>query len=254
MHPLNLLFPLISVALATSFIERPLAESVQDATFVVRGTIESSHADWGKADEGTRNIYTYHQLQLMEVLKGSGLSAPGTIQVRSLGGEKDGIGMQVSGAPSFNKGEEVILFLREKNAESSYDIEGMMMGKFNIRRDESGREFLVGPGIPREEVGNKWSIDAFKKLLDTPYQAPAPGASAAPVRLVNDEHPHPANSGKSLTATPVSEVAVTRPTAPEAAPAATGFFPIFGLEWWGVAGIAGLLLLALILGIGRSRK
>ncbi len=241
---LALIISLISTVSATTFVERPLQEAVGDAAVVVRGTAGKSTSNWGKTDEGTRNIYTYTELQVSEVLRGPGLTAPTTIQVRSLGGEKDGIGMQVSGVASFNPGEETIVLLREKNSEGSYDVDGMMMGKFNLRTDEEGHEVVIGPGIPRSETGSKWTFQAFRDLVASqpaprsriqPSAGPSAAASLSPVRQEADAPVSTPSEAPRLQPSPGEEVS------PD-----SGLPSQHHLEWWSVLGTAGILVLLFV--------
>jgi hypothetical protein len=134
-----------SLVWATSFISQPFPDSVQDAPNIVHGKIGMSYADWGKGNDGTKRIYTYYELDVEESLKGT-VQGP-SVSMRELGGEKDGIGMQVPGASHFDRGEDVVVFLGEKNLEGSYDVWGLSMGKYDLQTDDSGQQILMGPGL-----------------------------------------------------------------------------------------------------------
>lgn len=173
---------LLPSALATTFIERPFPESVSEAPLIVRGRIGTSYADWVQ-NAGGRKIYTFYDLQVDEVIKGQVENR--SIVIRELGGEKDGVGMHVSGAAQFDRGEDVVVFLTERNSDGSFDVLGLMMAKYNIQRDESGNEVLVGPGLggahshaaesshkeAHDESHNapeepkKWTLDALRQLV-----------------------------------------------------------------------------------------
>ena len=175
---------------ATTFFQRPFAETVENAPNIVRGVVGPSHADWATAEDGTRRIYTFTELKLTEVFKGN---VPASDLVfREIGGVRDGIGLEVSGAARFRIGEEVVLFLFPKNSDGTFDLKGMMMGKLTIKKDsETGEEVLSGPAIGgsthpslrghEHEVqnglpdGGKWTLAAFRRLV-----LPGGGASARP--------------------------------------------------------------------------
>jgi hypothetical protein len=127
------------------FIERPFTESVQDAPVIVRGRAGMSYANWSHGSDGRRRIYTFTELQVDEVLKGTVSSK--SITMRELGGEKDGVGMQVVGAVRFERGEDVVVFLSEANPDGVFDVRGMMMSKYNIEKTEEDKEYLTGPGL-----------------------------------------------------------------------------------------------------------
>ncbi len=180
---------------ATSFHEVPFPDSVQDAPIIVRGRIGGKHTDWGKDDrtdapspshleapeEGAprRKIFTYYELNVTEVFKGQPRFASSqTIQMREMGGEKDGIGLQISGTAQFWEGEDVVVFLGEVNREGTHDVWGMMMGKYSIRKNKKGEEVLSGPGLgenPRLFDENqrqnetrprkKWTLSDLRQLI-----------------------------------------------------------------------------------------
>ncbi len=142
---LLLMFP--PLVLATSFIEVPFEDTVAEAPIVVRGTVAGKRADWGRGSDGRDRIYTYFDLTVRERLKGDSGQAL-QILMRELGGEVGGVGMQVSGAAQFREGEDVVVFLspavEDSKGRTSYDVRGMMMGKYSVVLDESGEEVLDG--------------------------------------------------------------------------------------------------------------
>ena len=82
---------------------------------------------------------------MSEVFKGAAQGPKLTI--RELGGEKDGIGMQIAGAAQFSRGEDVVVTLGPRNADGTYDVRGLMMAKYSLEKDEAGNEYLNGPGL-----------------------------------------------------------------------------------------------------------
>jgi hypothetical protein len=148
------LLALASTAWGTTFMQQPFPDAVSDAPIIVRGHIGSSVADWGSTADGQRRIYTSYDLSLAEVLKGQVATQPGSsLAIRELGGVKGGIGMQVAGTAHFDPGEDVVVFLNNRNPDGSYDIRGMMMGKLSVKQDENGNESLIGPALA-ERQGN----------------------------------------------------------------------------------------------------
>lgn len=178
---------LIQAAFGTSFIERPFPESVKDAPIIVRGKAGTSYSDWARNDDQSRRIYTFTEIQVDEAIKG-GFGNQRSVIVRELGGEKDGLGMQVPGTAKFQRGEDVVVFLGRRNEDGSYNVRGMSMGKYNVARDENGTEYLSGGSLAlhsehRVENGGqddtrtepKWTLDRLKKLVQeqTPPVVPA---------------------------------------------------------------------------------
>ncbi len=185
MRALVFLLSLVSFqADATSFAPREFTETVADAPIIVRGKIGSSYAHWALGQDGVRRIYTYSELALDEVFRGD--IPRKSIQVREMGGEKDGVGMDVPGAARFETGEDVVLFLQPPNSDSSYDVKGLMMAKLNVKKDKNGQEYLDGPAIQvepgkiyhdheaehLESERPRWTLAALKALVGEQGQAP----------------------------------------------------------------------------------
>ncbi|MCM2323207.1 MAG: hypothetical protein NDJ90_08085 [Oligoflexia bacterium] len=183
-----------SAGRATSFLDRPFPETVADAPLIARGKVGNSYVEWSKGEDGVRRLYTFYELTVEEQLKGKPVGR--TLVFRELGGEKDGIGMQVSGSSRFERGEDVVVLLGEKNSEGSHDVRGLMMGKLNIRQNESGKEVLSGPalGLSREDGHNhgsaggnsekqEWTLESLRQVIKTQGQAGdevAPAPSGTP--------------------------------------------------------------------------
>ncbi|HEV7519427.1 MAG TPA: hypothetical protein VGR07_24310, partial [Thermoanaerobaculia bacterium] len=69
---------------------------------------------------------TDYQVNVLRLIKG--YTAGSSIVVRVLGGPRpDGLGLKVWGAPVFNEGDRVLLFLKER-ADGSYGILHLMLG------------------------------------------------------------------------------------------------------------------------------
>ena len=226
MPSLLLAFFVALTARATSIVEVPFPETVQDAPVIARGKIGKSRVDYATLPGGGRRIYTFYDFDVSEVLKGQMPMGAGTI--REMGGEKDGMGLNIPGAAHFNAGEDVVALLSDRNPDGSYDVRGLMMGKINVVKDESGQETLFGPaiqgsgaehaqhvhpGLPGGGQGGPgkkvtWTIDSLRKLIleqeakipagqraqsptiSTP--SPGPGGGAAPpLRSAPGLQPHP---------------------------------------------------------------
>jgi len=179
------------VALATSFYEQPFPDAVKDAPVIVRGKVGEETTDWSTAEDGNKRIYTFFEFQVAEVLKGS--ADPKVLRMRELGGEKDGRGMHVAGAAHFSQGEDVVVFLGERNDDGSHDVFGMMMGKYEIKKDLDGSEYLAGPGINslsdthgvirthedlKGQTGTpgtkKWTLESLRTLIASQGDRPKP--------------------------------------------------------------------------------
>lgn len=140
-----ILFGPVQVLWATTFFVRPFPEEVRSAPLIVRGIVGNSHADWGTAGDGSKRIYTYTDLQVSEVFKGD---IPGkSILLREMGGEIEGVGMQVAGTARFERGDDVVVFVGDRGKEGSldyYPVHNMSMGLMNVTKDSLGSETLSG--------------------------------------------------------------------------------------------------------------
>lgn len=208
--PLLAFNPALDQAWATTFVSRPLSETTQKSPTLVRGKVNSSgYSDWVKTPDGGRRIYTYYEIQVSEVFKGDPKSGT-SIQIRELGGEKDGVGLQIAGTARFSPGEDVVLTLGEKNADGSYDLRGMMTGKFSITRDQAGNEILLGAtgedieGNPTEgshdEHHGPWTLSDFRKLV------------ASQSATSHSESNPSSKSSANLSVTPSGTVSSSSPT------------------------------------------
>jgi hypothetical protein len=201
---------------ATSFFNRPFPITVQDAPVIVRGVVNSSYSDWGAGSDGVRRLYTFYNLEIEEVFKGSVNSS--TLLMREMGGEKDGIGMQVAGASSFSAGEDTVVLLSPKNQDGTYDVRGLMMAKFSIVKDDSGEEYLSGPalasampGIHDEDDANtqgsqKWTLKDLRKLVAAQATQPAATSSFRPAPRLQS----PSSSGLRSSTEPDSNGAAAQ--------------------------------------------
>jgi hypothetical protein len=170
-------------AQATSFYPQPFPETVQAAPIIVRGKVGMSYADWNRDDSGGKRIYTFYELQPTEVLKGN-LTTSASLNMRELGGQKDGVGLNVPGVSQFERGEDAVIFLKDRNSTGSYEVQGMMMGKYNIQKDSDGNEYLTGMGLnnfnhfSNNSAGTtvttptkKWTLQDLKQLIRTQADA-----------------------------------------------------------------------------------
>lgn len=205
---LSLLMALPQICGATSFYPQPFPDVVKHTPVIVRGTIGNKTMDWGKDQDSSKQIYTYYELEVNEVLKGSPHGK--TITIREIGGEKDGVGLQVAGTAQFTKGEDVVVLANEKNSEGNYGVQGLMMGKLNVQTDADGKEILTGPALTNQEGQGiydentpsgqaglnqkKWTLKALKELIQT--QA------------------NPSTSKQALSQTPMPMTVAPSPPAP----------------------------------------
>jgi hypothetical protein len=142
-----LAFFVSSLGWASSFYEAPFPDTVRNASNIVRGKIGKSEAQWVALADGSKRLFTFYDVEVTEGFKGK--AKTGTIRIRELGGEKDGVGMRVSGSADFALGEDVVVMLGNAvtGSENTYPLSGMMMGKYSLEKGADGKEYLRGSGL-----------------------------------------------------------------------------------------------------------
>ncbi len=95
-------------ARASVMVRATLEELATEATLVVRGTVTSTE---GRLSSDGRKIYTRAVIEVAQAWKGA---ASGSLIVHAPGGSFAGRGQLVHGAPRFDRGDDVVLFLQKK--------------------------------------------------------------------------------------------------------------------------------------------
>ncbi len=171
-----MLWAFVTQGQGASFDPQPFPKTIENAPVIVRGKVGMKYSDWGMDADGSKRLYTFYELQVNEILKGNA-SRP-SLTMRELGGEKDGISMQIPGASQYDRGEDVVVLLKTKNSEGSFDIQGLMTGKYQIETDSDGSEYLTGAGINDQvehsgaspashPLPTKWYLSTLRQLIET---------------------------------------------------------------------------------------
>ena len=176
---LNLI--IILSAFATSFAPREFPEFIQTTPHIVRGKVVKTWTDWVEQADGSKQIYTFAELKVEDVIKGK--VDQKVIRIKEIGGEKDGVSFNISGAAEFVAGEDSVFMLKQSpESQSGFMVQDMMLGKLTIEKSQEGIEVLVGPAIQgdvhphlREHdhsgaVIKKWTIDDLKKVVQEQSQ------------------------------------------------------------------------------------
>ncbi len=128
------MFALAGVAGATSVLSFTLDELTDRADFVAHGTVLSV-----KPRLTPEGVVTDVALRVTERLKGQ---AEGTFQFTTPGGRTAERGTFIAGAPVFEAGEEVVVFLEARGPKGLRVPIGLAQGKYTVR-DEDGRRVAV---------------------------------------------------------------------------------------------------------------
>src|SRR3954447_4724800 len=165
-----LLVTVPAVLRATVLIPIEFRELVTVSSTIVRGRVVEVRADWV---DGRRALDTFLTVEADEYYKGG----PGqAVVVRIPGGQLGRYRTIFVGAPEFQRGDEVVLFLRGNPARGAF-IVGLSQGAFRIAPDRSGGRVVTSPvvlGQPVEQTQpvlrgdvsrRPMSVDAFRDLV-----------------------------------------------------------------------------------------
>jgi len=154
-------------AMATIFVPIPLEEQLREASGAVHGIFVSSVSKkLANGEVVTENTF--------KLINKSGISAGEIInkqnfKVLSPGGVWQGLVYHVEGAPTFEKGEEVILLLQK--GKFGLEVYGLGMGKYNLKTED--RETTIFSSIfPHHKNLGNIKVEEFNLLLNKVYGEP----------------------------------------------------------------------------------
>src|SRR5579885_687329 len=167
---------LVAAATATTLAPLSFAELAQEATAVARLRCVSVSSSISEGE-----IWTLTRFAVLKSEKGA---LPERVTIRMLGGRAAGMRARVDGVPEFRPGEEVYLFLWNREGEP-YRVLGWTQGTFRIFRDaRNGAEMVTQDSAAtaifdaksrtfRHEGVRRMSVESFEEKL---RNAIAPGA------------------------------------------------------------------------------
>lgn len=174
---------------ASSFERIAPEKFVSEAPILVRGVTGKSHSDWGKDNSNQRKIFTFTDFEVQEVLKGK--VSQNRIVLQELGGEADGVGLQIEGAAQFNPDENIIIALAPTPTEGTYRVYGMTLGKITIDDPSNPKSSLQGLLVSQNPI----DLGELKRIIKNPTQekpittlSVAPGAVPTPEVVEKDEN------------------------------------------------------------------
>lgn len=138
---------------ATTLQKLSLDDMIQQSTGIVRARVVGSHA----ALRGS-NVYTFYQLQVLEVAKAAHPAKE--IEVAVPGGTAGGIRQLAIGSPELTTGSEYVVFLWTGKSGLTQII-GLSQGLFQVEKDASGKVRLTRPA-PEEPM-----LDQNGKAVDS---------------------------------------------------------------------------------------
>lgn len=111
---------------STTMLYKNFEDLSKESSLIIKGTVIDIQCEWNP--EHTL-IISYITVGIKEQYKGSQYKQ--TVMIKQLGGELDGYFTKVIGAPEFEVGEEVVLFLKPSE-NGFYHVHGMFQGKYKI--------------------------------------------------------------------------------------------------------------------------
>lgn len=146
------------VGSGTAFATTVLKFSTKDLALKSNAVVVARVEDQVARYDAGKEIYTYVTLRVLDPVKGS--HKDDLITIRQLGGIVDHIASIVPGMPTFTKGEEVVVFLSQKDKAGYPSIMGLQQGKYTIRADENGLKHVTN------ELEGTSLLDASGKTLE----------------------------------------------------------------------------------------
>ncbi|HVT73336.1 MAG TPA: hypothetical protein VHD61_09380 [Lacunisphaera sp.] len=149
---------------ATTVIPPKFDELVSKSDYIVRAVVTNVSAEI-IGTGSSRHITTKITIQVRQVINGT---APSTVVLEQLGGQVGAERMVVDGVPTFQVGDEDILFVHG-NGKNFSPLVALMHGRYPILKDTTGREYVArANGAPLYS----------EQDVSQPFAAPKSGALA----------------------------------------------------------------------------
>ncbi len=161
---------LSSFVFSTTIIFVPLEESFSLSDLVLKGEVLEIYPTLDFEGQVKTRIVLFVE----ECLKGD-VPAGGIFEFEAWGGKYAGYNVETVGEASYEIGEKVLVQLEE--IEGIYHTLGLSFGKWKVKRDINGFEYLerdlsnLGMVNVSEEPITKVKYDEFKKLLKNKKEA-----------------------------------------------------------------------------------
>jgi len=134
----------VPAAKATTMLSFQIEDMAKLAPIVIIGEVNQVYSSFN-ADK--TKIHTRAMISPIEILKGP--ADLGTVTVKIIGGQVDGKVATLPGAPKFEVGEKVLVFLEPREDGDGYLTLGFFQGKYTVFKDpKTGRDMLM-----RDEPG-----------------------------------------------------------------------------------------------------
>jgi len=139
---------------ATTVLKMSLKDLAKKSDAVVMARVDDMTARY----DANKEIYTYITLKVLDPVKGS--KKDEVLTIRQIGGTVGTIASIVPGMPTFKKGEEVVVFLTQKDQAGYPWVMGLQQGKYSVSVDENGSKHV------RNELDGTTLFDASGRVQE----------------------------------------------------------------------------------------
>ena len=127
---------------AASVVQMPFDDVVEQSEVAFEGRVVSRESRW---NEARTSIVTHVTIEVVDTLKGTTAQR---VTLTFLGGEADGMRMDVSGLRVPNPGERGVYFLESTMNQQASPIIGWNQGQFLIQQSGSQAQIYTASGRP----------------------------------------------------------------------------------------------------------
>jgi len=127
---------------------------------IVAGRVVDLSTGW---DPDVNTIYTYVTIDVSEVLKGD--LSTGLLTIKQIGGVVGEVGLSIVDQASFERGEEVLLFLEARPRDRSLYTTALWQGKWNLQITPAGRAAVRQ--FPASSTLDQLSLDSLRATVRT---------------------------------------------------------------------------------------
>lgn len=184
-----------TAATATTIVPPDFAQLVNGSDYIVRARVAAVSSERTRQG-GQAIILTRVELDVGEIIAGS---PPPRLVLVMLGGKVGDDELWIEGAPRFAVGDEDVLFVQGNGVNFS-PLYALGHGRYSVRRDAAGREFIArSNGVPLEDVAEVSTplLDASAASLQLRFRsasrALSPAAFVAAIKSVRPSAPRHEN-------------------------------------------------------------
>ncbi|MBL4607608.1 MAG: hypothetical protein JKY01_07260 [Pseudomonadales bacterium] len=128
-------------AYAITVIEKSLTQLLEQSDDVIYGLVTDIHAEYGEG-EASQQIYTYIKFSEVQRIKTPEENNQNEFLLRIAGGRVGYRAQVIPGAPTFQRGERYVLFVKGNN-KLAFPLVGVNQGVFRVTYDEIKKGYRV---------------------------------------------------------------------------------------------------------------